>query len=227
MPCKCKKAEDNILKRIDIRHRRNAGIKKEKNKMKKILGLGMVAILVMALVGGGTWAYFSDTETSSDNVLAAGTLDLGLGNTSGSEAGTSVTATWTTPTGFKPGDTLDKTLYLKNSGTIAMTSVNVTFGQVYSENTPTTVSGYNQLLSTTGNLTNMLKATTATWNGTATSFQGHTLTALTTTDGSMNLGSIAPGAEATLHIIWTFDTAATNGCQGDSSNITLTIGAIQ
>ncbi|MFC2020628.1 TasA family protein [Chloroflexota bacterium] len=44
--------------------------------MKKILGLTIVALIVMGLVGGGTWAYFSDTETSSGNTFGAGTLDL-------------------------------------------------------------------------------------------------------------------------------------------------------
>ena len=47
--------------------------------MKKIIGLTVAALLVMGLVGGGTWAYFSDTETSGTNVLSAGTLDLTLG----------------------------------------------------------------------------------------------------------------------------------------------------
>ncbi|GAG27816.1 unnamed protein product, partial [marine sediment metagenome] len=37
--------------------------------MKKILGLTIVAVLVMALVGGGTWAYFSDVERTDTNVL--------------------------------------------------------------------------------------------------------------------------------------------------------------
>jgi len=46
--------------------------------MKKILGLTIAALLVMALVGGGTWAYFSDTETSTGNILTAGTLDLNI-----------------------------------------------------------------------------------------------------------------------------------------------------
>ena len=44
--------------------------------MKKILGLTVVALMVMGLVGGGTWAYFSDVESAVDNTLAAGTLDL-------------------------------------------------------------------------------------------------------------------------------------------------------
>ena len=199
--------------------------------MKKIIGLGIAALLIMAMVGGGTWAYFVDTETSSGNILAAGTLDLGLSNASGSEAGGSATATWTTPAGWKPGDTLDATLFIKNSGTIAMSTVNVTFAQVFTEATPATVSGYNLLTTTTGNLTNMLIATTATWNGTgsavATSFQGHTLTTLTTTDGSMSLGTLSPGQEAALRIVWTFDATATNGAQGDSANITLTLTANQ
>ena len=46
--------------------------------MKKIFGLTIAALMVMGLVGGGTWAYFSDTETSTGNVLTAGTLDLNL-----------------------------------------------------------------------------------------------------------------------------------------------------
>jgi predicted ribosomally synthesized peptide with SipW-like signal peptide len=44
--------------------------------MKKIIGLTVAALMVMGLVGGGTWAYFSDTESSTGNVFAAGTLDL-------------------------------------------------------------------------------------------------------------------------------------------------------
>ncbi len=38
-------------------------------------------MLVMMMVGGGTWAYFSDTESSNNNVLAAGTLDLTINDT--------------------------------------------------------------------------------------------------------------------------------------------------
>ena len=44
--------------------------------MKKILGLTVAALMVMGLVGGGTWAYFSDVESAVGNTLAAGTLDL-------------------------------------------------------------------------------------------------------------------------------------------------------
>ncbi len=46
--------------------------------MKKIVGLTMALVLVIGLVGAGTYAYFSDTETSVDNTLTAGTLDLNI-----------------------------------------------------------------------------------------------------------------------------------------------------
>jgi predicted ribosomally synthesized peptide with SipW-like signal peptide len=43
----------------------------------------MTIVLVCALMGGGVYAYFSDTETSTGNTFTAGTLDLNLdgGNT--------------------------------------------------------------------------------------------------------------------------------------------------
>jgi spore coat-associated protein N len=44
--------------------------------MKKILSLSIVALMVIGLVAGGTWAFFSDTESSTDNEFSAGTLDL-------------------------------------------------------------------------------------------------------------------------------------------------------
>ena len=46
--------------------------------MKKIIGLTIAAVLIIGMVGGGTWAYFSDTETSDGNTFTAGTLDLNL-----------------------------------------------------------------------------------------------------------------------------------------------------
>ena len=79
--------------------------------MKKILGLGVVALLVMALVGGGTWAYFSDVETSTGNVLTAGTLDLNLdgGNTN---------VVKFTVSNLKPGDSDNGTWTVRNVGSL-------------------------------------------------------------------------------------------------------------
>ena len=44
--------------------------------MKKIIGLTIAALLIIGMVGAGTWAYFSDTEESTGNTFTAGSLDL-------------------------------------------------------------------------------------------------------------------------------------------------------
>jgi predicted ribosomally synthesized peptide with SipW-like signal peptide len=49
--------------------------------MKKVIGLTLAALLIIGIVGGGTWAFFSDTEVSQNNTLTAGTLDLKVGVT--------------------------------------------------------------------------------------------------------------------------------------------------
>ncbi len=46
--------------------------------MKKIIGLTIAAVLIISLVVGGTWAYFTDTETITGNTFTAGTIDLRL-----------------------------------------------------------------------------------------------------------------------------------------------------
>ena len=80
--------------------------------MKKILGLTIAALLVMALVGGGTWAYFSDPETSTDNSLTAGTLDLNING--GNTAVTTFSAT-----NVAPGDSGSGSSVLANVGSLS------------------------------------------------------------------------------------------------------------
>lgn len=48
----------------------------------KILLSGATIVAAAALIIGATYAFFSDTETSKDNVFAAGEIDLKIGNTS-------------------------------------------------------------------------------------------------------------------------------------------------
>ena len=56
----------------------------------------------MALVGGGTWAYFSDPEAVADNVFTAGTLDVKLTDDNETDSD-GVTATWGN-TALRPDD---------------------------------------------------------------------------------------------------------------------------
>ena len=79
--------------------------------MKKILGLTVAALLVMGLVGGGTWAFFTDTESSTNNSLAAGTLDLNI------DGGDSASTTFSV-SNKAPGDSGSGSSTLANSGSL-------------------------------------------------------------------------------------------------------------
>jgi spore coat-associated protein N len=197
--------------------------------MKKILGLTVAALLVMGLVGGGTWAYFSDTETVGDNAFLAGTMDLGLATgSSGSNPVGSISGTFST-TNFAPGDTKSATIYVNNEGSIAMTSVNLTFSNTsVVDGTPGSVTA-----PPGGDTDNLLKMITikdlkygdvGSPSDIAT-YDGHDITMLASTE--IALGSLGADTEKELFVEFEFDTTATNGCQGDSANITLTFTGLQ
>ena len=90
--------------------------------MKKILGLTVAALLVMGLVGGGTWAYFSDVETSTGNTFTAGTLNLKVSDAAPLTEHFEVTNT-------VPGASGSKDWLLKNDGSIAG-SLDITFSSI-------------------------------------------------------------------------------------------------
>jgi spore coat-associated protein N len=81
-----------------------------------VMGMALVALLV----GGGTYAYFSDTETSTGNTFSAGTLDLTVGSTDPTTEKIAFNS-------LKPGDTSGDVgvtpiaWEIKNTGTIAGT----------------------------------------------------------------------------------------------------------
>lgn len=72
----------------------------------------LVIAVALAMVGMGTFAIFSDSETSTGNTFAAGSLDIETG-----------TATWTTDPGqmnMYPGDSQEFTLQLNNVGSLPL-----------------------------------------------------------------------------------------------------------
>ncbi|AZU63049.1 TasA family protein [Neobacillus mesonae] len=97
--------------------------------IKKKLGLGMAsAALGLSLIGGGTFAYFSD-EATIHNGFAAGTLNLEVGKYPGTQ--------W--PVNFdlsnlRPGDTVERTFDLKNVGSLAIEDTYLDFSKVSVEN---------------------------------------------------------------------------------------------
>ena len=80
--------------------------------MKKILMSLMAIALVVGLVGAGTMAYFSDSETSTGNTFTAGTLDLNVGGEN-----PNISPDFTLGT-LAPGDSGTITYTLNNVGSI-------------------------------------------------------------------------------------------------------------
>lgn len=191
--------------------------------MKKILGLGVVAFLIMALAAGGTWAFFSDYEASSDNVLTAGTLDVGLSNTNGGATGGGVSATWSL-SNMAPGGTKVGTLYVANNGTIAMSTVNITASYNTSGTVPATVKAGPG--GATDQIEKMIYISAATWNGTTVNaLLNKSIFDLATQN--ITLGALGPNLQSALDVTWTFNSSATNGCQNRTVTMNVTIYATQ
>ncbi|RIW36099.1 cell division protein FtsN [Bacillus salacetis] len=83
--------------------------------IKQKLGLGVAsAALGLSLVGGGTYAYFNDVETTT-NTFAAGTLDLSISPD-----------VIINVDDIKPGDWMNRTFKLKNEGSLDISKVLLT-----------------------------------------------------------------------------------------------------
>jgi len=79
--------------------------------MKKILISLMAIALVIGLVGAGTAAWFSDTETSGDNIFTAGTVEISL---------TGDAAVGVVIEDIAPGDTVSAYLRVENDGSLPL-----------------------------------------------------------------------------------------------------------
>ena len=100
--------------------------------MKKIIGLSVAALLIVGVITGVTFAYFSDTESSVDNTLTAGVLDLNIDggniavttlNVSAAEPGASGSASSTlSNVGSMAGELDIETSAVTNTGAVSGTS---------------------------------------------------------------------------------------------------------
>ncbi|NHN61155.1 MULTISPECIES: TasA family protein [Halorussus] len=98
---------------------------------RRLLG-GLVAIGgAGAASGAGTFAYFSDTESSTGNTIDAGTLDLTVSD-SGADFSDGVSGTWTI-SNAKPGDSVLGDLTLRNEGSLSSDHVEISFAVDESE----------------------------------------------------------------------------------------------
>ncbi|MDO9517729.1 MAG: TasA family protein, partial [Methanosarcinaceae archaeon] len=78
---------------------------------KKMLLSLLIIGVVSVSAGAGTWAYFTDTETSTGNTFTAGTLDLIVN-------GVDITTERFEISDVAPGDTGMYPLVVKNEGSI-------------------------------------------------------------------------------------------------------------
>jgi predicted ribosomally synthesized peptide with SipW-like signal peptide len=119
------------LEKTERGERRN-----NKEMDKKILVSMMVIGLVATLAGAGLYAYFSDTETSTNNVFQAGILNIEIAdNNEGWYDGTPVSASWMSPSGWGPGDSFTTDyVRLRNVGTIDAKYIYLTFRDLVDAN---------------------------------------------------------------------------------------------
>src|SRR3989344_5985995 len=98
---------------------------------KKILISAMSIVTSLAVVGGATFAFFSDAGSSTDNIFSTGNLDMQLSNDN-STFTNDVAATFGLA-GAAPGDTFDDTLFVRNTGTVPANHIEVTAANTVTE----------------------------------------------------------------------------------------------
>ena len=197
--------------------------------MKKILGLTIGILVVIAMVAAGTYAFFNDTQASTGNMFTAGTLDLGLSNTGVTTATGDTSATFTAST-WAPGSTTPVgTITVDNTGNLAMGHLTVAFSYdpVDVTNRPTDITGSPWTTPADTDLFDkQITIATATWGGASqASLVGKSLFDLVSSP--VSLTPLAAGAHNALALTFTFSQDATNGCQGNILTLTVTFAATQ
>ncbi len=209
--------------------------------MKKILGLAIAAIAVIAVAGVSTWAYFSDTETSTNNIFAAGTLDLKTSNDAVNYTD-GVTATWGSGNNpVAPGYSSSGTVTLKNLGNIAADHIEMKFTDVVVNNV-----SYNStdLGPDIADMSSVMQVTALSYGGTsilaseiaaldpiANGGNGDGILELNELNGKTISSTTIPGTNGNtpqaLSMTVAIPGSVGNGIQGDVVTLTVTFGLFQ
>lgn len=165
---------------------------------KKIGGALLGTALGAALIGGGTFAIFTDTDKNTNNTFTAGTLDINVG------AETVFTGTIAN---LAPGDTGTQTFEVTNDGSLEL---RYDIAQALEAGEGTLV---------LGNAAQDLNFTIE-----YSTDNGATYTAVTPGDTNIVM---APEAKHLYRVTYTLPTAADNDYQSGSSDFQLTFNAEQ
>ena len=101
---------------------------------KAALSAFLTIALVSVLVGTGTFAYFTDSEMSS-NTLESGTMDLKINDADPDEWTDGVTATWFL-SNMQPGDAKMGSVLMKNNGNLDADHLEITCDYTVTEELP-------------------------------------------------------------------------------------------
>ena len=174
-----------------------------------------------ALIIGATFAFFSDSGTSSGNVFATGTLDLKLSD-SDQAVQDNVTASFGGT--LAPNDcTASQTLNLRNSGTTNASHAEITAANVVTDGAP----------AASPDIDTFLRIQTLTYDGGDVLGQipdqgadGNAFVDLADWQASAGLDNLALADLNTDHplvMVVCLDSSAGNDLQGDSDTVTFTV----
>lgn len=190
--------------------------------MNKRIVLSSVAIFAsLALAAGATFAFFSDSGTSSNNVFTAGSFNLVLSDDN-QTAIDNVSETWTGTNMTPGGASVDATLQLKNSGTVAGDTVHVALATVVSAPADD-MDKYLKITTLEYDSVNILSLITdSNANGFADLEDWAALAGSHSIPGSIQLSLTDTGVDHPLHMVVQLASTAPNAVQGDSVTSTFT-----
>lgn len=202
----------------------------------KIALSGLSILSALALMGGATFAYFSDVGTSTGNTFSSGTLNLQLDDTN--ESATESVTNSITATNFLPGQSVNGFISLHNpTGSLPIAEVEMTLDTTETAD-PADPSDLKNVLKLTvlndDETSDALCAGGTNLTGTIDAQVGNndgTLWFSEFDDGGVDIYDALPGlaTNTTRNICFTvtFDLNAGNIYQGDAVNTTFTFTANQ
>jgi spore coat-associated protein N len=194
--------------------------------MSKRLLISLVIIAMsVAVVGAGTFAYYSDTETSANNTFTAGTLDLEVKSGGSWFNGTtvpSINAEFDAMVNnLKPGDAGAITIPVKNSGSLPGTPSLKFYNLAETAGVNPEPEGSPDTADLAGKIDVVVKYDgTNVGSGTLASLAGTVLTA--------PAGSLGSGAEKAWTVELSIDGASVgNEIMGDTATVDVEFGLVQ
>lgn len=202
----------------------------------KIALSGISILASLALVGGATYAFFTDSATSTNNTFGASSMTIQLSN-DGTNFSDDVTQTFNVPNMF-PGLTKAQTITFRNSGSTPIAEIEMGLSATAVDNGSngsdlrnvlgvrvfenSTADGGNTTCVGGSEVTGLIHPLVGDNIGllTMTEFNGDTYDAL-------NLPIPVSAADKNLCVIVTMDPDATDFYQGDSVNTSFTFTANQ